>query len=179
MPNLSAAEQAIDVCHARVEVFATYISTDSTKKQHVFLWNTLKLRSMSFDSLEPNELFLNYFWLYSTFQPNLTKEYFPPNSTWDPSFIIALFRTQRSYLYPFLALFHPVFVPNFRALLYMFFFVPSCKENRIFMFGVVFLFSQFSLLEIIVFNKIALYPIEDIDFLSSNLKRYFTSDCFL
>ena len=44
-----------------------------------------------------------------------------------------------------------------------------------------FLFSQFSPIEIIVFNKIFLYPIEDIDFLSSNenVKRYFISDYFL
>ena len=35
-----------------------------------------------------------------------------------------------------------------------------------------FLFGQFWPIEIIVFNKIFLYPIEDIDFLSSNAKRY-------
>ena len=44
------------------------------------------------------------------------------------------------------------------------------------MLGVVFLLSQFS--QIIVFDKNFLYPIGDIDFLSSNLKRYFTSDYF-
>ena len=33
-----------------------------------------------------------------------------------------------------------------------------------------FLFSQFSPIEIIVFNKNFLYPIEDINFLSSNVK---------
>ena len=48
------------------------------------------------------------------------------------------------------------------------FFVPIFKENGIFMLG--FLFSQFSPIEIIVFNKIFLYPIEDINFLSSNVK---------
>ena len=48
------------------------------------------------------------------------------------------------------------------------------------MLGVVFLFSQFSPTEIIVFDKKFLYPIEDIiDFLSSNLERYFTSNPFL
>ena len=36
-----------------------------------------------------------------------------------------------------------------------------------------FLFSQFSSIVIIVFNKNFLYPIEDIDFLSSNLKKIF------
>ena len=46
------------------------------------------------------------------------------------------------------------------------------------MLGVVFLFSQFSPIEIIVFDNF-LYPIEDINFPSSNVKRYFTSDCFL
>ena len=47
------------------------------------------------------------------------------------------------------------------------------------MLGVVFSFSQFSSIEIIVFDKCFLNPIEDIDFLCSNLKRYFTSDYFL
>ena len=42
------------------------------------------------------------------------------------------------------------------------------------MLGVVFLFRQFLLIEIIVFAKKILYPIEDIEFLSSNVKRYFT-----
>ena len=44
------------------------------------------------------------------------------------------------------------------------------------MLGVVFLFCQFSPIEIIIFNKIFLYPIEDFDFLGSNVKRNFTSD---
>ena len=47
--------------------------------------------------------------------------------------------------------------------------VPTFKENGILMLGVLFLFSQFSPIEIIIFNKKSLYPIEDIDFLS--LKR--------
>ena len=50
--------------------------------------------------------------------------------------------------------------------------VPTFEENGIFMLGVVFLFSQFSPIEIITFNEKFLYPIEGIDFLSSNLKRY-------
>ena len=54
--------------------------------------------------------------------------------------------------------------------------VPIFEENGIFMLGVVFLQSIF---EIIIFDKIFLYPIEDIDFLSLILKRYFTSDFFL
>ena len=33
-------------------------------------------------------------------------------------------------------------------------------------------------IEIIVFSKSFLYPIEDINFLSSNLKSYFSSDYF-
>ena len=52
-------------------------------------------------------------------------------------------------------------------------------ENGIFMLGVVFLFSIRSLIKMIIVNKKLLYPIEDIDFLSSNVKRYFTSDHFL
>ena len=57
------------------------------------------------------------------------------------------------------------------------FLVPTFEENGNFMLGVVFLlFSQFSPIEIKVFDKNILYPIEDIDFLSSNLKRYFTFD---
>ena len=47
------------------------------------------------------------------------------------------------------------------------------------MLGVVVLFSQVSLIEIIVFNKLFLYLIEYIDFLSSNLRRYFTTNYFL
>ena len=46
------------------------------------------------------------------------------------------------------------------------------------MLGEVFLFSQFSAIKISVFDKTFLCPIDDIDFLSSNLKRYFTSDNF-
>ena len=43
------------------------------------------------------------------------------------------------------------------------------------MLGVVFFIqSIFSPIEIIVFNKSFLYPIEDIDFLSSHIKRYFS-----
>ena len=43
------------------------------------------------------------------------------------------------------------------------------------MLGVVFFFffSHFSPIEIIGLNENILYPIEDIDFLSSNLKSYF------
>ena len=41
-----------------------------------------------------------------------------------------------------------------------------------------FSFSQFSPVKIIILNKKFLYLIEDIDFLSSNVKRYFTSDSF-
>ena len=51
--------------------------------------------------------------------------------------------------------------------------------NELVILGVVFLFSQFSPMEIIVFDKTFLYPIEDIDFLSSSLKSYFTSDFFV
>ena len=43
------------------------------------------------------------------------------------------------------------------------------------MLGVVFLLSQFLLIEKIVSNKNFLYPIEYIDFLSSNVKRDFIS----
>ena len=46
------------------------------------------------------------------------------------------------------------------------------------MLGVVFLLSQFSPIEIKVFNKNFLYPIEDIDFLSSIFKSYVTSTYF-
>ena len=52
--------------------------------------------------------------------------------------------------------------------------VATFEENVIFMLGVVFLFSQFSPIEIIISNKKFQNPIEDIDFLSSNVKRYFT-----
>ena len=65
-------------------------------------------------------------------------------------------------------------------------FVPTFEENGLFMLGVVFLFSQFSLIEITFYTKITfynnknfLYPIEDIELLSSNVKRYCTSDYFL
>ena len=47
------------------------------------------------------------------------------------------------------------------------------------MLGVIFLFNQFWLIKIIVFNKNFLFSIENIDFLGSNLKRYFTSAVFL
>ena len=43
-------------------------------------------------------------------------------------------------------------------------------ENRLFMLGVVFLFSQFSPIETTIFDKIFLYPIDDINFLSSDEK---------
>ena len=46
------------------------------------------------------------------------------------------------------------------------------------MLGVFFLFSQFSPIEIIVFSKKFLHPIEDIDFLSSNLKKKFYLQLF-
>ena len=61
----------------------------------------------------------------------------------------------------------------------MFFIVPTFEENGIFIIGVVFLFGQFSPIETIVFNKQFLYPIEDNEFLSSNSKSYFTSNCFV
>ena len=44
-------------------------------------------------------------------------------------------------------------------------FVSTLEENGIFMLGANFLFSQFSMIEIIFFNKNLLYPIETIDFL--------------
>ena len=47
------------------------------------------------------------------------------------------------------------------------------------MLRVVFLFSQFSPIEIIVNDKIFLYPIEDIDYLSSILKTIFYLRFFL
>ena len=56
--------------------------------------------------------------------------------------------------------------------------VPTFEENGILMLGVVFLFSQFLPIEIIVFDKVFLYPIEDFDFLSSNSKIYLTSEYF-
>ena len=40
------------------------------------------------------------------------------------------------------------------------------------MLGLVFSFSQFLSIKITVFSKKNLYPIEDIDLLSSNLKKY-------
>ena len=57
--------------------------------------------------------------------------------------------------------------------------VPTFEKNGGFKLGVVFLFSHFSPIEKIVFNKNCLYPIEDNDFLSANFKEYFTSDHFL
>ena len=50
----------------------------------------------------------------------------------------------------------------------MFRFFPTFEENGMFMLGMGFLFSQFSPIEIIVFDKNCLYSIEDIDFLGSN-----------
>ena len=47
------------------------------------------------------------------------------------------------------------------------------------MVGGVFFFSNFSPIEIKVFNKKFSYSIEDIDFLSSNLEKYFTYNYFL
>ena len=47
------------------------------------------------------------------------------------------------------------------------------------MLGVFFLFNHFLPIETIVFDIMIFFPIEDIDFLSSNLKSYFTSDNFL
>ena len=47
------------------------------------------------------------------------------------------------------------------------------------MLGVVFLFSQFSPTKKKDFQQKFFYPIEDIDLLSSNVKRYFISDYFL
>ena len=46
------------------------------------------------------------------------------------------------------------------------------------MLGVVFLFCQFSPIEKIVFDKTFLYPIEGIDFLSSNVKKIFYPPIF-
>ena len=40
----------------------------------------------------------------------------------------------------------------------------------------MFLFSQFSVIEIIIFDKKFLYRINNIDSLKSIIKRYFTSD---
>ena len=47
------------------------------------------------------------------------------------------------------------------------------------MLGLVFIFSQFSAIEITVLTKKFFYPVEDIDSVKSNVKRYFTSDQFL
>ena len=56
---------------------------------------------------------------------------------------------------------------------------PTFEENGIFMLGVVsFIQSKFADRNN-SFQQNFLYPIEDIDFLSSNLKRYFISDYFL
>ena len=46
------------------------------------------------------------------------------------------------------------------------------------MLAVFFFIQSFSPIEIIIFNKYFLYPIEVIDFASSIVKRYFTSDYF-
>ena len=47
------------------------------------------------------------------------------------------------------------------------------------MLGVFFLFCQFSAIKIIAFDKKKLYPIEDINSLKYNMKRYFTFTHFL
>ena len=55
--------------------------------------------------------------------------------------------------------------------------VPTFEENGIFMLDVVFFIQAIFADRIIVFVKIFLYIIEDdIDSLSSNLKRYFISN---
>ena len=103
MPNLSAAEQAIDVCQARVEVFATYISTDSTKKQHVFYFYESPWNYARWVSTVSNQM--NNLRLYSTFQPNSTKEYFPPKFYVEPLFHNCSFQDPTIVLVPFFWLF--------------------------------------------------------------------------
>ena len=56
---------------------------------------------------------------------------------------------------------------------------PTFEENGIFMLGVVFFIQSIFADRNNSFRQNFLYPIEDIDFLSSNVKRYFTSDYFL
>ena len=60
-----------------------------------------------------------------------------------------------------------------------FLFLHVLEGNRTLMLGVVFLFSQFSAIDVIVFNKKFLYSNENIDFLNQNVKKkHFTSDLF-
>ena len=59
-----------------------------------------------------------------------------------------------------------------------FIFVPTFEQNGIFMLGVVF-YSVIFADRNNSFRQTFLYPIEDIDFLSSNVKRYFSSNHFL
>ena len=56
--------------------------------------------------------------------------------------------------------------------------VPLFEENGIFILGVVF-FSQFSAIKITIVNKKFLDPVEEMNPLKSNVKRYFTSNHFL
>ena len=58
-------------------------------------------------------------------------------------------------------------------------FVPTFEENGIFMLGVFFFIQSIFVDRIDNFQQKFLYTIEDIDFLSSNLKRYLTTDYFL
>ena len=51
-------------------------------------------------------------------------------------------------------------------------FVPTFEENGYLRSVRFFLFSQISPIEIIIFNKLFLYTIEKIDFLSSTVKKY-------
>ena len=57
--------------------------------------------------------------------------------------------------------------------------VPTFEENGIFMLGVVFFIQSIFTDPNNNFHQKFLFSIEDIDFLSSNAKRYFTSNCFL
>ena len=56
--------------------------------------------------------------------------------------------------------------------------IPTFEENGIFLLGMVFLFSQFSPIETIIFNRNFLYPLEHIDFLTSNIKDILPSISF-
>ena len=56
---------------------------------------------------------------------------------------------------------------------------PNFEENGKLLLGTVFLFSQFSPIEVINFNTKILFPIEDIDSLNQNIKKYSASDRFL
>ena len=53
------------------------------------------------------------------------------------------------------------------------------ESNGIFVLGVVFFLRQISTFELAIFDGILLYHSKGIVVLSSNLKRYFTCDCFL